>query len=258
MSSDDTQPIVTKDPLGYALIGPRPVPVTNKPVQDSIEATIHHVSTPDPLEFNVTNDIAEKYTNRMIKDSETNDNSMLGTKEDELPVYSQDDVMFLQKVIPQVRQRHDRMLEFPLPFKTTRPNFPCNRSVALSRTKTTLENMRKRHPTIFKSSIEKFSKNLDLEHPRFTPVPHQHRYNTDGNAYWIPIFLVWQKGKARLVFDAAARTQATCLNDTLLQGPDRNNSLRGVLVRFRRHPYAVTADIENMFYQTEVPEEQRT
>ena len=42
----------------------------------------------------------------------------------------------------------------------------------------------------------------------------------------------------------------------LLQGPDRNKTLRGVLLRFRRHPYAVMADIENMFHQLAVPDEQ--
>ena len=43
-----------------------------------------------------------------------------------------------------------------------------------------------------------------------------------------------------------------------MKGPDRNNSLRGVLHRFRRHPYAVTADIENMFHQFAVPHEHST
>ena len=56
----------------------------------------------------------------------------------------------------------------------------------------------------------------------------------------------------------AAKTNDICINDLLLKGPDRNNSLRGVLQRFRRHPYAVTADIENMFHQFAIPEDQRT
>merc|ERR1711873_75908 len=49
-----------------------------------------------------------------------------------------------------------------------------------------------------------------------------------------------------------------CINDTLLQGPDRNNSLRGVIHRFRRHPYAIKADVKNMFHQFAVPDHQRT
>ena len=60
------------------------------------------------------------------------------------------------------------------------------------------------------------------------------------------------------MFDAATRTNNICLNDTLIQGPDRNNTLTGVLLRFRRHPKAVTADIANMFHQIAVPDHHRT
>ena len=68
-----------------------------------------------------------------------------------------------------------------------------------------------------------------------------------------------QKGKTRIVWDSAAKPAGgICINDKLRQGPDRNNSLRGVLHRFRRHPYAITADVENMFHQFAVPDELRT
>ena len=92
----------------------------------------------------------------------------------------------------------------------------------------------------------------------FVPVPQQHRNTYGGTAYWIPLFSVWQKNKARIVFDAAAQTDGVCLNDHLLQGPDRNNSLRGVLLRFRRYPYAAKADIENMFHRFGIPDNQST
>ena len=55
------------------------------------------------------------------------------------------------------------------------------------------------------------------------------------------------------MFDAkASNGKGTCLNDKLLQGPDRNNSLRGVVVRFRCHPYAVKSDVANMFHNIRV------
>ena len=111
---------------------------------------------------------------------------------------------------------------------------------------------------MFKSSLEKFPKNLQGSCPQFVPVPYKDRENHNGRAYWIPLFSVWQKNKARIVSDAAAKTQGVCLNDHLLQGPDRNNSLRGVLLRFRREPYAVKGDIENMFHQIAIPDDQTT
>ena len=57
-------------------------------------------------------------------------------------------------------------------------------------------------------------------------------------------------GKARVVFDAAARFNGTSLNDQLLQGPCLTNDLTGVLIRFREEEVAFSADIEGMFYQT--------
>ena len=135
---------------------------------------------------------------------------------------------------------------------------PVNRKLALTRTTNTLETMRRKQPEFFQKSIEKFAKNIDREHPRFEPVPHALRYNQNGQAYWITLFAVKQKDKARIVFDSAAKTDGICINDKLRKGPDRNNSLRGVLHRFRRHPYAVTADVENMFHQFAIPDNQRT
>ena len=50
------------------------------------------------------------------------------------------------------------------------------------------------------------------------------------------------------MFDASANFQQTSLNDHLLQGPDQNSSLYGVLCRFRENQVAVTGDIESMFH----------
>lgn len=47
------------------------------------------------------------------------------------------------------------------------------------------------------------------------------------------------------------------LNDVLLTGPDLNNSLLGVLLRFRREAVAVIADIEQMFHSFIVREDHR-
>ena len=56
----------------------------------------------------------------------------------------------------------------------------------------------------------------------------------------------------------ACKKGVECLNEQLLQGPDRNNALRAVILRARKGPYAFTADVENMFHQIAVPEHQHT
>ena len=62
-------------------------------------------------------------------------------------------------------------------------------------------------------------------------------------------------GKVRVVFDCAAKFRGYSLNDKLLHGPDLVNSLTGVLMRFRQENIAVMGDIESIFHQVNVSEE---
>ena len=56
-------------------------------------------------------------------------------------------------------------------------------------------------------------------------------------------------GRVRVVSDASAKYNDTCLNQNLLPGPDLLNNLVSVLIRFCQGKYAVMADIEKMFHQ---------
>ena len=60
--------------------------------------------------------------------------------------------------------------------------------------------------------------------------------------------------KVRVEFDAAAQFDKTSLNEKLLKGPDYLNKLIGILLRFRREPYAVISDTEEMYHQIKVAE----
>jgi len=51
--------------------------------------------------------------------------------------------------------------------------------------------------------------------------------------------------KTRVVFDGSARTTSgLALNDVLMRGPTVQEDIFSILVRFRKHQYVITADIE--------------
>ena len=56
-------------------------------------------------------------------------------------------------------------------------------------------------------------------------------------------------GKFRVCQDAAGKVNGHCLNGYLLSGPDTLNSLFGIVLRFRRHKYVLSADIKDFFYR---------
>lgn len=88
-------------------------------------------------------------------------------------------------------------------------------------------------------------------------IPTKQLSRCDGRVWYIPNHGVYhpKKKKIRVVFDCAVTYQGISLNEQLLQGPDLTNNLIGVLLRFREHPVALMVDVESMFYQVRVPEE---
>ncbi|XP_070571225.1 uncharacterized protein [Ptychodera flava] len=89
-------------------------------------------------------------------------------------------------------------------------------------------------------------------------VPNDELDRDDGKVWYIPHHGVYhpkKPEKIRVVFDCSAKFQGVSLNNLLLQGPDLTNNLLGVLLRFRQEPIALMADIEAMFHQVKVREE---
>ena len=59
-----------------------------------------------------------------------------------------------------------------------------------------------------------------------------------------------------MVYDCAASLKGVSLNNQCMRGPN-NKLIIDVLLRFRRYPWAITADIEGMYNQVRVPVEDR-
>lgn len=61
--------------------------------------------------------------------------------------------------------------------------------------------------------------------------------------------------KLCVVFDCSAKYSDISLNKHLFPGPDTMYNLTGVLIQFRQRPIALMCDIEKMFHQFHVQED---
>ena len=63
-------------------------------------------------------------------------------------------------------------------------------------------------------------------------------------------------GKIRVVFNLSNDYKGRCINRELLYGPDLTNQIAGVLLWFREEQVTVMGDIEAMFHQVKVSDDQ--
>ena len=87
------------------------------------------------------------------------------------------------------------------------------------------------------------------------------KYKSNSGTWYIPHFAVYnvnKPGKIRLVFDAAASSEGTSLNDVLLPGPDLLKPLTEVLFKFRQKEVGFGGDIQKMFHRVLIPDEDTT
>ena len=236
-------PFVHKTNLGYAIVGSiNP----NDKVNNSINVvkTMEHFDSQlcVPINKNKEHDVDYK-------------DSLLRLPDDELPGKSQDDIKFDNIMDSRTNITDKNYIVVPLPFKNEDVMFPDNRKAVYVRTKNTLQRLSKDSDKLEQccSTMQKYLKAGHVE-----PVPYDQLNPQEGKAWWIPVIHVAQaRKKSRIVFDASASYGKTSLNDQLLQGPDRNNNLRGVLMRFRNGPVAVSADVEAMFHNFYLPKSDR-
>ncbi|XP_050431415.1 uncharacterized protein LOC126839984 [Adelges cooleyi] len=79
-------------------------------------------------------------------------------------------------------------------------------------------------------------------------------------SYYLPHHAVLKTSslttKLRVVFDASANSSSgLSLNDVLKRGPTVQEELFAILARFRKYQYVITSDIEKMFRQIEISEQ---
>ena len=136
----------------------------------------------------------------------------------------------------------------PIPWKDD-VEIPCNYEVASSRLRSLVRSLERQDKLgVYDAEIQKL---LTKGYAEVVPegqsssskiwyLPH-HKVETDK-----------KPGKIRVVFDCAAEFKGESLNDKCKQGPDLNNKVVHVLLRFRQYLLAIMADVEAMYYQVRV------
>nr|XP_054593164.1 uncharacterized protein LOC129160055 [Nothobranchius furzeri] len=176
------------------------------------------------------------------------------TKEDNQLAPSIQDSLFMEIMNEGLHKDANNSWVAPLPFKHPRQRLPNNKPQALKRLISLKYNFR-RKPEMKEHFINFMEKMFEKGHAEVTPP-----IVDDKEQWYLPIFGVYhpkKPGQIRVVFDSSAQYEGVSLNDVLLSGPDLNNSLLGVLLRFRKEAVAFTVDIEQMFYCFYVREEDR-
>ncbi|XP_042240041.1 uncharacterized protein LOC121878115 [Homarus americanus] len=161
------------------------------------------------------------------------------------------------KLWSSIGQRVQGHYQFPIPFRRQPPCLPDYRALAERR----LLGLKKRLSRDtrlrlrYKEEMEKLFNEGFAER-----VPLRQLSKSGGSSWYLPHHPVLNPNKpdkVQIVFDCAAAFTKTSLNNQVLQGPDLNNKLIGVLKRFRQEPIALMADIEAMFHQVKVNPEHR-
>ncbi|OXA41945.1 Gag-Pro-Pol polyprotein [Folsomia candida] len=132
---------------------------------------------------------------------------------------------------------------------------PPSKQMAMSRLRT-MERKMDREPEFAKQYESKITEYQEKGFAR--KLSKEEASVETGKTFYLPHFMAFnpkKPNKFRFVFDAAAGVQGKSLNDFLLRGPDKLSSLPGILLKFRRYPVAITADIQDMFHRVRVKHE---
>ncbi|XP_039311874.1 uncharacterized protein LOC105204988 [Solenopsis invicta] len=141
-----------------------------------------------------------------------------------------------------------------LPFRKINARLGDSRVIALKRL-SALERKLNANSTLKIEYTKVIDEYINLNHMSEIEEP-------EDDGYYMPHHSVIKESsnttRVRVVFDASAKTSnGTSLNDTLMVGPTVQDKLISHLLRFRSYNYVLTADIEKMYRQILVHDEDR-
>ena len=163
-----------------------------------------------------------------------------------------------QKMLESTTKFTGERYEVGMLWSEPEPNLPNNYSSALGQLYS-LERKFQREPNL--KNLYQQSIDTDVEKGFVKILDESEVKGTFGKKWYLPhdpVLNPNKPGKVRRVCNAASKYKEICLNDKLLAGPYLLHGLIGTIFRFREGPIALTADIESMFLQLQVPEQDRS
>ena len=231
------QPVAVRTDFGWALTG-----AVHGLASESFRQ-IMHIQRKTTAEERLSEQVKEWWSTESF-----------GTKYDKPASQSKEDERAMSILERTTKKMPDRYVAGML-WKDDDVKFPNNKEMALKRLEAT-ERSLKRRPALACAYQETVQAYIEQGHAR--KLTAEEAAQSRDRRWFLPHHAVTnpnKPGKVRVVFDAAAKYKGTSLNDKLLTGPDLLQGLPGVLLRFREEPVALTADIEKMYHQVRVAEE---
>lgn len=210
-----------------------------------IKEKIHHGGEARDRISTQSTKAAEEMLGQTVFNHTEHDNKLASSIEDEI---------FLKLMDKEVYRNESQSWVAPLPFRQPRQRLPNNRGQAVNRF-ASLQRSLNRKPEMQQQYVAFMERIFENDHAEVAPS-----LGEDEECWYLPTFGVFHPQKPsqiRVVFDSSAQYSGVSLNDVLLTGPDLNNSLLGVLMRFRKEKVAVLADIQQMFHCFLVREDHR-
>ena len=233
-------PVAVKTPLGWAAFGP-----VRGAEMESIKTLRTHIRS----KLKVENQEEIKAMREMTE------LEVIGVREQKEKILSVEDKEAMKKV---EKMKHEGgRYEVNVPWRNDEPNLSGNFGYALSRLRKTEENMKKRKDEAMEKKYgEIFEDYVKKGYFLKIAAGDENWTAATCEGWFLPHFPVIRQDRAttkiRLVFDAAAKYQGRSLNDELYPGPSICSDLIEILLGFRRHPIALTGDVEEMFLQVKL------
>ena len=178
----------------------------------------------------------------------------IGIKDDTCPAMTAEEKAAVEKVSGTLKFAEGRY-EVGIPWKDDEPKFADNYEALLVRLESQEKSLRKKGPEIMKAYNEIFE---EYEKKGYI---HEVPKSDVKKQCFLPHFPVLRPDKettkVRTVFDAAMKHNGKSLNSAIRPGPKLQREIVVVLIRFRKAPIALTADIAEMFLQVSLHKQDR-